>query len=661
MAWQQHGPRVAEARPTGIVVAGAVFEQCDGFWTEEPGQAMTLVTADCLPVAVCRTDGAPALCVLHVGWRGLLAGIVGAGVDALGEPAARGDRRPGHRPVLLRGGGRGGAAVPGRLRRRRRRGRATRPLDGDRARAPGGRRASASSASTSAPPATRSSSSRTAATRDGRVGRESSGMWNSDAIRAAYERLRVGGRARRHGRRRDEVRARRGDRSARRGRRRGRRREPSSRTSRRSTPASASAFRWHFIGHLQSRKAPLVSSLCELVHSLDSLSAARRLTIPALVEVNLSGEETKSGVPAAELGCVPGPAAGARRRGARPDDDAAAHRGPGDVAPVLPRAGAASPASMASGSSRWERPRTTASRSRRARRSCGSVPACSIGNILGREWVSATSGTEPSSTSASPRKRSTGTRTSRRRTSSSGRTRTGRTCDGCTGPKPAKEDFDDWSDPEPSRAPEPSRSGRAAGRRSRPSPPAAGLAAGPPRHAAELQRRAVDRRQVQGLGAGDPQPPERRRRAREAPDRLLERPHLRAERRHAACRGQGVPAHAPERRGVRRGDGPACSSAASSTRRDQRVPLADAISTAVRFVTSVYYVYLLLIFVYILLSWIPLPYNAWLSRFQRFLYDVVNPYLARLPAIPADAAGWAAWASTSRRSSRSSFSRPHGG
>jgi uncharacterized pyridoxal phosphate-containing UPF0001 family protein len=58
----------------------------------------------------------------------------------------------------------------------------------------------------------------------------------------------------------------------------------------------AGVFRWHFIGHLQSRKAPLVSGLCELVHSLDSLSAAGRLTVPALVEVNLSGEASKSGV-----------------------------------------------------------------------------------------------------------------------------------------------------------------------------------------------------------------------------------------------------------------------------------------------------------------------------------------------------------------------------
>jgi PLP dependent protein len=63
----------------------------------------------------------------------------------------------------------------------------------------------------------------------------------------------------------------------------------------------ADAFRWHFIGHLQSRKAPLVSELCELCHSLASESAAKKLTIPALVEVNLSGEPTKSGVSPEEL------------------------------------------------------------------------------------------------------------------------------------------------------------------------------------------------------------------------------------------------------------------------------------------------------------------------------------------------------------------------
>lgn len=61
------------------------------------------------------------------------------------------------------------------------------------------------------------------------------------------------------------------------------------------------AFRWHFIGHLQSRKAKEVSRCCELVHSLDSESAAKRLSAPALVEVNLGGEETKSGVPREQL------------------------------------------------------------------------------------------------------------------------------------------------------------------------------------------------------------------------------------------------------------------------------------------------------------------------------------------------------------------------
>ncbi len=68
--------------------------------------------------------------------------------------------------------------------------------------------------------------------------------------------------------------------------------------------AYGDAFRWHFIGHLQSRKAPLVSELCELCHSLASESAARKLTIPALVEINLSGEPTKSGVPPEQLPAI---------------------------------------------------------------------------------------------------------------------------------------------------------------------------------------------------------------------------------------------------------------------------------------------------------------------------------------------------------------------
>jgi uncharacterized pyridoxal phosphate-containing UPF0001 family protein len=56
------------------------------------------------------------------------------------------------------------------------------------------------------------------------------------------------------------------------------------------------AFRWHFIGRLQSNKAKVVNRICELVHSLDADSTARRLEVPALVQVNLAAEATKGGV-----------------------------------------------------------------------------------------------------------------------------------------------------------------------------------------------------------------------------------------------------------------------------------------------------------------------------------------------------------------------------
>lgn len=85
MAWQRHGPVVTRAQPRGIVTPGTVFEHCDGLWSDEPQRAMLLLTADCLPIAIARADGdRPAVAILHAGWRGLLAGIVAAGVRALG-------------------------------------------------------------------------------------------------------------------------------------------------------------------------------------------------------------------------------------------------------------------------------------------------------------------------------------------------------------------------------------------------------------------------------------------------------------------------------------------------------------------------------------------------------------------------------------------------
>src|SRR5205807_3469538 len=60
----------------------------DGLWTDEPGVPMLKVTADCLPIVLVRTNGRPAVAVLHVGRLGLLDGIVEAGVAVLAGPLA---------------------------------------------------------------------------------------------------------------------------------------------------------------------------------------------------------------------------------------------------------------------------------------------------------------------------------------------------------------------------------------------------------------------------------------------------------------------------------------------------------------------------------------------------------------------------------------------
>jgi purine-nucleoside/S-methyl-5'-thioadenosine phosphorylase / adenosine deaminase len=78
--YQHHSADVLRARP------GARGDRADGLWTDEPDLPVLALTADCLPIALARTNGdGPALAVLHAGWRGLLAGIAQVGVDALGE------------------------------------------------------------------------------------------------------------------------------------------------------------------------------------------------------------------------------------------------------------------------------------------------------------------------------------------------------------------------------------------------------------------------------------------------------------------------------------------------------------------------------------------------------------------------------------------------
>ena len=55
--------------------------------------------------------------------------------------------------------------------------------------------------------------------------------------------------------------------------------------------------------------------------------------------------------------------------------------------------------------------------------------------------------------------------------------------------------------------------------------------------------------------------------------------------------------------------------------------LADVVGSIQNFVSVFVGVYVLLIFAYIITSWIRLPYSPWVNRIQRFLYDVCEPYL----------------------------------
>jgi uncharacterized protein YggT (Ycf19 family) len=51
------------------------------------------------------------------------------------------------------------------------------------------------------------------------------------------------------------------------------------------------------------------------------------------------------------------------------------------------------------------------------------------------------------------------------------------------------------------------------------------------------------------------------------------------------------------------------------------------VDTLINFVTALYWVYTILIFTYILMSWVRLPYNVWIGRLRGFLHDTVEPYL----------------------------------
>jgi YfiH family protein len=83
-------PRFVSARQvhgTRVVVHGTAWEgwlrvpEADGHIATEPGTALVVTVADCVPVFVAHPSGAVAL--LHAGWRGTAAGILGAALDTL--------------------------------------------------------------------------------------------------------------------------------------------------------------------------------------------------------------------------------------------------------------------------------------------------------------------------------------------------------------------------------------------------------------------------------------------------------------------------------------------------------------------------------------------------------------------------------------------------
>ena len=84
MGWQVHGAELAEwdAPPAdpGYARPGAGLERVDGHVTSLPGLGLLVLAADCYPLAL--SDGT-SVAMVHCGWRGLAAGIVGRAVERL--------------------------------------------------------------------------------------------------------------------------------------------------------------------------------------------------------------------------------------------------------------------------------------------------------------------------------------------------------------------------------------------------------------------------------------------------------------------------------------------------------------------------------------------------------------------------------------------------
>lgn len=82
---QVHGTDVVEL-PAAASGNGEEGPRADAAWTGRPGVVCAVLTADCLPIVLAAADGR-AVAVIHAGWRGLAAGVIGSAVTALPVPA----------------------------------------------------------------------------------------------------------------------------------------------------------------------------------------------------------------------------------------------------------------------------------------------------------------------------------------------------------------------------------------------------------------------------------------------------------------------------------------------------------------------------------------------------------------------------------------------
>jgi polyphenol oxidase len=86
---QVHGGELAAhegpQEPSPFAEPGSDLPEVDGHVVDRPGLAPLVFTADCLPVALAGPGG---VAMLHCGWRGLAAGIVARGAEAVGATDA---------------------------------------------------------------------------------------------------------------------------------------------------------------------------------------------------------------------------------------------------------------------------------------------------------------------------------------------------------------------------------------------------------------------------------------------------------------------------------------------------------------------------------------------------------------------------------------------